>query len=70
MKFNYYEKKMYLIINIFSASNFSNRIGCTGGVATPLTDEAKIKNMIQEFCLALNEYNEIDCICIIFSRAI
>jgi len=31
--------------------------GCTGGVVTPLTDEAKIENVIQEFCLALSDQN-------------
>ncbi|MBA7560593.1 hypothetical protein ES695_14460 [Candidatus Atribacteria bacterium 1244-E10-H5-B2] len=31
--------------------------GCTGGVVTPLTDEAKIKNVIQEFFLALSDQN-------------
>ena len=31
--------------------------GCTGGVVTPLTDEAKIENVIKEFCLALNNKN-------------
>lgn len=31
--------------------------GCTGGVVTPLTDEQKIKNVIQEYYLALNDQN-------------
>ena len=31
--------------------------GCNGGIVTPLTDEAKIKNFIQEFCLALSDQN-------------
>ena len=31
--------------------------GCTGGVVTPLTDEAKIENVIKEFCLALSNKN-------------
>jgi len=31
--------------------------GCTGGVVTPLTDEVKIENVIQEFCLALSDQN-------------
>ncbi len=31
--------------------------GCAGGVVTPLTDEAKIKNVIQELCLALSDQN-------------
>jgi len=31
--------------------------GCIGGVVAPLTDEAKIKNVIQEFCLALSDQN-------------
>ena len=31
--------------------------GCTGGVVTPLTDEVKIKNVIQELCLALSDQN-------------
>ena len=31
--------------------------GCTGGIVTPLTDEAKIENVIQEFCLALSDQN-------------
>ena len=31
--------------------------GSTGGIVTPLTDEAKIENVIQEFCLALSDQN-------------
>ena len=31
--------------------------GCTGGVVTPATDEAKVKSVIQEYFLAINDQN-------------
>jgi len=40
----------FLVLTIFLT-------GCKGGVVTPLTDEAKIENVIQEFCLALSDQN-------------
>jgi len=30
-------------------------VGCNGGGVTPATDEAKIKSVINEFCLAIND---------------
>jgi len=40
----------FLVIAIFLT-------GCAGEIVTPLTDEAKIENVIQEFCLALSDQN-------------
>ena len=31
--------------------------GCSGGIVTPLTDEAKIKSVINEYFLAMNDQN-------------
>ena len=40
----------FLVIAIFLT-------GCTAEIVTLLTDEAKIENVIQEFCLALSDQN-------------
>ena len=32
-------------------------VGCNGGIVTPATDEAKIKSVINEYFLALNDQN-------------
>ena len=40
----------FLVLTIFLT-------GCTDGVVIPLTDEVKIENVIQEFCLALSDQN-------------
>jgi len=47
MKMKYYFVIFFLILAMFL-------VGCGGGV-TPATDEAKIKSVINEFCLAIND---------------
>jgi len=47
MKRKYFFVVLFLILAIFLS-------GC-GGVVTPATDEAKIKSVINEYCLAIND---------------
>jgi len=47
--------KIILLLSILILVIFLT--GCTGGVVTPATDEAKIKSVIQEYYLALNDQN-------------
>ena len=49
------KRKIILLVSILILVIFLT--GCTAGVVTPATDEAKIKNLIQEFCLALSDKN-------------
>ena len=49
------KRKIILLLSILILVIFLT--GCNDGVVTPLTDEAKIKNVIQEFCLALSDQN-------------
>jgi len=55
MRFNYYEKKCFLILTILVIAIFLS--GCSGGIVTPSTDVAKIKSVINEYFLALNDQN-------------
>jgi len=49
------KKKYYFVIFFLALAMFLS--GCAGGVVTPATDEAKIKSVINEFCLAINDQN-------------
>ena len=50
------KKKFFLIILFLILAIFL--VGCSGvGIITPATDEVKIKIVINEFCLALNDQN-------------
>jgi len=49
------KRKSILLLLILILAIFLT--GCTGGVVTPLTDEQKIKSVIQEYYLALNDQN-------------
>jgi len=50
MKRKYFSIVLVLILAIFLS-------GCSGGVVTPATDEAKVKSVINEYLLALNDQN-------------
>ena len=50
MKRKYFFVVLFLILAIFLA-------GCSGGTVTPATDEAKVKSVINEFYLAINDQN-------------
>ena len=50
MKRKYFLVVLFLILAMFLS-------GCTGGVVTPATDEAKVKSVIQEYFLAINDQN-------------
>ena len=50
MKRKYILVVLFLILAIFL-------IGCSGGIVTPATDEAKIKSVISEYFLAINDQN-------------
>ena len=47
------KRKIILLLSILILVIFLT--GCTGGVVTPATDEAKIKSVINEYCLAIND---------------
>jgi len=47
--------KYILILTILVLTIFLS--GCYGGIVTPATDEAKIKSVIQQYALALNDQN-------------
>ena len=47
--------KHFLIIILLVSLIFA--VGCSGGVVTPATDEAKIKSVINEYFLAINAQN-------------
>ena len=49
------KRKCFLILTFLVLAIILS--GCTGGIVTPLTDEAKIENVIQEYHLALNKQN-------------
>ena len=50
------KRKSILLISILILAIFLT--GCnTGGVVTPATDEAKIKSVIQDYFLAINDQN-------------
>ena len=48
-------RKIILLITILILVIFLT--GCTGGVVTPATDEAKVKSVIQDYFLAINDQN-------------
>jgi len=49
------EKYFFVIIFLMLAIFLS---GCSGGgIITPVTDEAKIKGVLYDYCLALNDKN-------------
>lgn len=47
--------KCLLILTILALALILS--GCAGGIVTPLTDEAKIKSVISEYFLAMNDQN-------------
>ena len=49
------KRKSILLLSILILAIFLT--GCTGGVVTPATDEAKIKSVIQDYFLAINDQN-------------
>jgi hypothetical protein len=49
------KRKCLLILTILVLAIFLS--GCAGGIVTPSTDEAKIKSVINEYFLALNDQN-------------
>jgi len=49
------KRKCFLILTFLVLAIILS--GCTGGTITPLTDEAKIESVIQEYHLALNSQN-------------
>jgi hypothetical protein len=50
------KRKSILLLSILILAIFLT--GCsTGGVVTPATDEAKVKNVIQDYFLAINDQN-------------
>ena len=50
------KRKGILLLSILIIAIFLT--GCsTGGVVTPATDEAKVKNAIQDYFLAINDQN-------------
>jgi len=51
MRKKYFFVILFLILAIFL-------VGCSGGgIVTPATDEAKIKSVLYDYCLALNDQN-------------
>ena len=51
MKRKYYFVVLFLILAMFL-------VGCSGGgIVTPATDEAKVKSVIQDYYLAINDQN-------------
>jgi hypothetical protein len=49
------KRKNILLLSILIIVIFLT--GCTGGVVTPATDEAKVKSVIQNYYLAINDQN-------------
>jgi len=49
------KRKGLLLLSILILAIFLT--GCTGGVVTPATDEAKVKSVIQDYYLAINDQN-------------
>jgi len=49
------KRKFLLILTVLVVTIFLS--GCGGGIVTPSTDEAKIKSVIDEYFLALNDQN-------------
>lgn len=50
------KKKYLFVILFFTLAIFLS--GCSsGGIITPVTDEAKIKGVLYDYCLALNDQN-------------
>jgi len=49
------KRKNILLLSILILVVFLT--GCTGGVVTPATDEAKVKSVIQDYFLAINDQN-------------
>jgi len=49
------KRKGFLLLSILILAIFLT--GCTGGVVTPATDEAKVKSVIQDYYLAINDQN-------------
>jgi hypothetical protein len=47
------KKKLFLLVLALVVTMFL--VGCSSGIVTPVTDEAKIKSVINEFCLAIND---------------
>ncbi|MBA7588394.1 hypothetical protein ES708_30450 [subsurface metagenome] len=59
MKRKYFFVVLFLILAIFLS-------GCGGGLVTPATDEAKVKSVIQNYYLAINDqdWNRVKSYCI------
>jgi len=50
------KRKLFLVVLVLIIAMFL--AGCSGGgIVTPATDEAKIKSVINEYCLAINDQN-------------
>ena len=49
------KKKSILLLSILILAIFLT--GCNGGVVAPATDEAKVKSVIQDYFLAINDQN-------------
>jgi len=49
------KRKIILLLSILILAIFLT--GCAGGVVTPATDEAKVKSVIQNYYLAINDQN-------------
>jgi len=50
------KRKLFLVVLVLILSIFL--VGCAGGgIVSPATDEAKIKGVLHDYCLALNDQN-------------
>ena len=49
------KRKCLLILTILVLAIFLS--GCSGGIVTPSTDEAKIESVIEEYFMAINNQN-------------
>jgi len=63
------KRKYFLVILFLILAIFLN--GCGGGVVTPATEEAKVKGVIQNYALAMNnqDWNKAKSYCIYNSSA-
>ena len=50
------KRKLFLVVLVLILVIFL--VGCSGGgIVTPATDEAKVKSVIQDYYLAINDQN-------------
>ncbi|TFB08816.1 hypothetical protein E3V08_02455 [Candidatus Atribacteria bacterium MT.SAG.1] len=49
------KKKTFSIILVLILAIFLS--GCSGGIVTPVNDEAEVKSVIREYFLAINDQN-------------